>query len=307
MAAMKRMLETLASGKLPTEAEVRRLCRTVTEILVEEPNLRHVSAPVTLCGDIHGKFWDLLELFRQGGDAPHTSYVFIGDIVDRGRHNIETVLYLFTLKALYPDRMTIVRGNHESRGISKRYGFYDECVKKFGSGNVWKYCTDTFDYLNLAAVVADKIFCVHGGLSPDIASLDQIHTIDRVQEIPRSGPFTDLLWSDPEEIDTWALSARGTGYMFGAKVTSQFCRANSLATIVRAHQLVQEGYKYHFPDQNLVTVWSCPNYCYRCGNKAAIMQVGDKLEHNFKVFTEVPEPASEGADAAAAAAVHYFL
>jgi len=150
-------------------------------------------------------------------------------------------------------------------------------------------CTEIFDYLTLAAVVDGKILCVHGGLSPDVRTLDQIRTIHRMQEIPHEGAFCDLLWSDPEHIETWAISPRGAGWLFGSKVTREFNQINGLNLIARAHQLVQEGYKFMFEENSLVTVWSAPNYCYRCGNVASIMQVDDSLNTTFKVFNAVPD------------------
>jgi serine/threonine-protein phosphatase 6 catalytic subunit len=133
------------------------------------------------------------------------------------------------------------------------------------------------------------ILCVHGGLSPDVRTLDQIRTIPRNQEIPHEGPFCDLMWSDPEEIETWQVSPRGAGWLFGSRVTSEFVRVNKLELICRAHQLVQEGYKYMFPEKNLVTVWSAPNYCYRCNNVASILALDQDLKREFKIFTAVPD------------------
>lgn len=300
------MIELLRAGKVPTERAIKQLCLRVMEIMMEEPTMRRVHAPVSICGDLHGKFYDVLELFRQGGEVPTTSYVFLGDIVDRGHYNLETILLLLCLKAKYPDNVTLLRGNHETRGISTRYGFYEECVNKCGSANAWKYCTDVFDYFNVAALVEDKILCLHGGLSPDVGTLDQITEIDRVREVPPAGAFADLLWSDPEDVDTWAINPRGVGYYFGAKVATEFCHHNAINLIARSHQLVLEGYKYHFADKSVVTVWSCPNYCYRSGNKAAIMQVNTELQQEFCVFEEVPEPgASDGNQSAAM--VQYFM
>lgn len=151
-----------------------------------------------MCGDIHGQFYDLKELFKVGGDVPETNYLFMGDFVDRGYYSVETFLLLLALKVRYPDRITLIRGNHESRQITQVYGFYDECQRKYGSTDVWRYCTEIFDYLSLSAIIDGKIFCVHGGLSPSIQYLDQIRTIDRKQEVPHDGPMCDLLWSDPE-------------------------------------------------------------------------------------------------------------
>jgi serine/threonine-protein phosphatase 4 catalytic subunit len=200
-----------------------------------------------VCGDIHGQFYDLLELFKVGGECPDTNYLFLGDFVDRGYYSVETFLLLLALKVRYPDRITLIRGNHESRQITQVYGFYDECLRKYGSVNVWRYCTDVFDYLSLSAVVEDRLFCVHGGLSPNINTLDQIRVIDRKQEVPHEGPMCDLMWSDPEEIEGWGISPRGAGYLFGADIVNRFNRVNGLTTVARAHQLVMEVRRHPFP------------------------------------------------------------
>eukprot|EP00741_Cyanophora_paradoxa_P011777 tig00020563_g11381.t1 len=282
-------IEQVRKCEYLSENDLKKLCEGVKELLLEESNVQPVSSPVTVCGDIHGQFHDLLELFRTGGEIPDTNYIFMGDFVDRGYNSLETFTLLLCLKARYPANITLLRGNHESRQITQVYGFYDECQRKYGNANAWKYCTDVFDYLTLAAVIDGRILCVHGGLSPDIRTLDQIRTINRRQEIPHEGSFCDLMWSDPEEIETWAVSPRGAGWLFGAKVTAEFNHLNKLELICRAHQLVQEGYKYMFPDKSLVTVWSAPNYCYRCGNVAAILAFKDNLEREFKIFREVSE------------------
>ena len=161
----------------------------------------------------------------------------MGDFVDRGFYSVETFLLLLALKVnislnihhsallvefysiwnyfssqvRYPDRITLIRGNHESRQITQVYGFYDECLRKYGSITVWRYCTEIFDYLSLSAIIDGRIFCVHGGLSPSIQTLDQIRTIDRKQEVPHDGPMCDLLWSDPEDTQGWGVSPRGAG------------------------------------------------------------------------------------------------
>ncbi|MDP2436823.1 MAG: serine/threonine-protein phosphatase, partial [archaeon] len=241
------------------ERHLKSLCDLVVEYLIEESNVQPVSSPVTVCGDIHGQFYDLMELFRTGGFLPETRYVFMGDFVDRGYYSLETFTFLLALKARYPDKITLLRGNHESRQITQVYGFYDECQQKYGNPNPWKYCCRVFDYLTIAAVIDGQVLCVHGGLSPEVRTLDQIRTISRNLEIPHEGPFCDLMWSDPEEIDNWQVSPRGAGWLFGSRVTTEFVKLNGLKLICRAHQLVQEGYKYMF-DQHLVTVWSAPNY-----------------------------------------------
>jgi len=282
-------VETVKQCKYLPENDLKALCEMVKEFLLEESNVQPVSSPVTICGDIHGQFYDLLELFNTGGDLPNTSYVFMGDFVDRGYYSLETFTYLLVLKARWPDKITLLRGNHESRQITQVYGFYDECQQKYGNANAWKYCTQVFDYLTLAALIDGKVLCVHGGLSPEVKTLDQIRTIPRNQEIPHEGAFCDLMWSDPEDIETWQVSPRGAGWLFGYRVTNEFTRINRLELIARAHQLVQEGYKYMFPEQNLVTVWSAPNYCYRCGNVASILALDGDLKRDFKIFSAVPD------------------
>ena len=271
------------------EHELRNLCARVKELLVEESNVQSVNSPVTVCGDIHGQFHDLMKLLETGGEVPGTNYIFMGDFVDRGYNSLESFTLLMLLKARWPAHVTLLRGNHESRQITQVYGFYDECQRKYGSANAWRWCTDVFDYLGLACVIDGKVLCVHGGLSPDIRTIDQVRTIDRLCEIPHEGPFCDLMWSDPEDIETWAVSPRGAGWLFGRRVTDEFNEINGLNLICRAHQLVQEGLKYMFPDKNLVTVWSAPNYCYRCGNVASILAFDDNLDREVKYFTETTE------------------
>uniref|UniRef100_A0A7S3LEI7 Serine/threonine-protein phosphatase n=1 Tax=Amphora coffeiformis TaxID=265554 RepID=A0A7S3LEI7_9STRA len=277
IAALDGHIERLRKGETLTENEVRALCEKAKEILTKESNVQAVSAPVTVCGDIHGQFYDLSELFRIGGQCPETNYLFMGDYVDRGYYSLETVTLLVALKVRYRSRITILRGNHESRQITQVYGFYDECLRKYGNANVWKHFTDTFDYLPMTAVVSDRIFCLHGGLSPSIDTLDHARDLDRVQEVPHEGPMCDLVWSDPDDRCGWGISPRGAGYTFGQDITEQFTHINGLHFIARAHQLVMEGYQWQH-NRQVVTVFSAPNYCYRCGNQAAIMEVDDTIE-----------------------------
>jgi len=289
MEDMDRWIAKLQTCQCLSENELKLLCDRVKEILIEESNVQPVNSSVIVCGDIHGQFFDLLELFRQGGQIPSTRYIFMGDFVDRGYHSVETLQLLLAYKARYPECITLLRGNHECRQVTQVYGFYDECFRKYGSANAWKYCTEVFDYLALAAVIDGRILCVHGGLSPDIATLDQVRTLERNTEIPHEGPFCDLMWSYPDDIDTWAISSRGAGWLFGGKVTQQFNHINGLELVCRAHQLVQEGFKYMFPEKSLITVWSAPNYCYRCGNVASILEFDEHLDRELKIFKDVPE------------------
>lgn len=286
---LEKFEEKIRRCEFLAEDELKVLCEYVKEILVEESNVQPVNSPVTVCGDIHGQFHDLLKLLETGGQVPQKNYIFMGDFVDRGYNSLEVFTLLLVLKARYPAHMTLLRGNHESRQITQVYGFYDECQRKYGNANAWRYCTEVFDYLTLSALVEGQVLCVHGGLSPELRTLDQIRTIERVCEIPHEGPFCDLMWSDPEDLETWAVSPRGAGWLFGSLVTSEFSIANGLNLVARAHQLVQEGFKYMFAAQSLVTVWSAPNYCYRCGNVASVLCLGDNLEREVKLFTETKE------------------
>ena len=201
------------------------------------------------------------------------------------------------LKVRYPERVHIIRGNHESRQITQVYGFYDECLRKYGSATVWKTFTDLFDYLPLTACIDGRVFCPHGGLSPSIETLDDVAKIDRVQEVPHEGPVCDLVWSDPDERTGWGLSPRGAGFTFGQDVTEQFNHANGLTLIARAHQLVMDGYTWTH-DRSLVTLFSAPNYCYRCGNQAAIMEVDDAMQCRFLQFDPAPKRGEENTAAA---------
>jgi serine/threonine-protein phosphatase 2A catalytic subunit len=165
------------------------------------------------------------------------------------------VTLLVCLKIRYPQRITILRGNHESRQITQVYGFYDECLRKYGNANVWKYFTDLFDYLPLTALIENQIFCLHGGLSPSIDTLDNIRSLDRIQEVPHEGPMCDLLWSDPDDRCGWGISPRGAGYTFGQDISEAFNHNNGLTLVARAHQLVMEGYNWS-QDRNVVTIFS---------------------------------------------------
>ncbi|KAF9973600.1 putative serine/threonine protein phosphatase [Actinomortierella ambigua] len=260
-------IESLFKKQLLAESVIKEICEKTKELLMKESNVVHVKAPVTVVGDIHG--------YR--------------DYVDRGLYSVETISILTCLKLRYPDRVQLVRGNHESRAVTQTYGFYTECMKKYGTAQVWHYFTDLFDYLTLSVVIDNVIFCVHGGLSPSIHTIDQIKVMDRFREIPHEGPMADLVWSDPDPArEEFAVSPRGAGYTFGILVVEKFLHENNMEHILRAHQLCMEGYQVLF-DKQLSTVWSAPNYCYRCGNLASILEVGVNGERHFNVFEAAPE------------------
>jgi serine/threonine-protein phosphatase 2A catalytic subunit len=204
----------------------------------------------------------------------------MGDYVDRGYYSVETVTLLVALKIRYPNRITILRGNHESRQITQVYGFYDECLRKYANANVWRYFTDLFDYLPLTALIENQVFCLHGGLSPAIDTLDDIRALDRIQEVPHDGAMCDLLWSDPDDRCGWGISPRGAGYTFGQDISELFNHTNNLSLIARAHQLVMDGFSWS-QNEHVVTIFSAPNYCYRCGNQAAIMEIDEQFNHSL--------------------------
>nr|AAK52678.1 serine/threonine phosphatase Pph21p [Yarrowia lipolytica] len=272
-----------------SEDDVNELCNMAKGVLQKEENVQPVHAPVTICGDVHGQFHDLMELFKIGGPCPDTNYLFMGDYVDRGYYSVETVSYLVAMKVRYPNRLTILRGNHESRQITQVYGFYDECLRKYGNANVWRAFTSLFDYFPVTALVENQIFCLHGGLSPMIESIDNIRELNRFQEVPHDGPMCDLLWSDPDDRGGWGMSPRGAGFTFGADISEQFNHTNNLSLISRAHQLVMEGFSWAH-EQQVVTIFSAPNYCYRCGNQAAIMEVDENLSNSFLQYDPCPRP-----------------
>lgn len=279
-------IQKLYNYNLLTEKEVNSLCEKAIEVLKEEPNIAKVSSPVTICGDIHGQLEDLLELFSVVGEVPYANYLFMGDYVDRGYFSVETVCLLLSLKVKFPGRITLTRGNHECRTVTQIYGFYDECQRKYGNLNVWKFITEVFDFLPLAAVVENQFFCLHGGLSPTLDTLDLIEELDRIKEIPTNGGMCDLMWSDPDESTGWNFSYRGAGYTFGEDISKQFNHRNGLKMIVRAHQLAMEGVqKWH--DEQCVTVFSAPNYCYKCGNLAGVLHVGEDLGTKYERFEAV--------------------
>jgi serine/threonine-protein phosphatase PPG1 len=257
------------------------------EILSNEKNVIYISSSITVVGDIHGQFNDLKELFDTGGKVPDTNYLFLGDYVDRGFQSLEVMILLTLMKIKYPNRVYLLRGNHESRQTNQNYGFHVECLKKYNqSSTVWLYINEMFDYLPLAAVIDNKLFCIHGGLSPSIQKIEDIKVLERCKDIPTEGPMADLVWSDPDEnTDGFKISERGAGFLFGETVIDKFLHLNKMETIVRAHQLCKEGYLILFGGK-IITVWSAPNYCGRIYNYASIMEVDEELNKFFNIFED---------------------
>lgn len=272
-----------------------------------------VPAPVVVCGDIHGQRDDLLKLLSIGGPPCSTRYLFLGDYVDRGQCSVETFQLLMLLKLRRPDKVILLRGNHETRQVTSVYGFYDECLRKYGNANPWRVCCEVFDYMALAAIIDDAILCVHGGLSPRLPLLDGLSLLQRVGELPNDGPLGDIAWSDPDELVDWEVNPRGAGWLFGQQPVRRFLHRNGLDLIARAHQLVMEGFRYSFADASVLTIWSAPNYCQRCGNVASILRLNERLERELLIFDPAKKEGSSGSPKQLGAAsgfasrVPYFL
>jgi len=266
-----------------SEAEIRGLCMKAREIFISQPILLELQAPIKICGDIHGQYYDLLRLFEYGGFPPEANYLFLGDYVDRGQHSLETICLLLAYKIKYPENFFILRGNHECASINRVYGFYDECKRRY-SIRLWKTFTDCFNCLPIAALIEEKIFCMHGGLSPDLKTMEQIRRIVRPTDIPDTGLLCDLLWSDPnKEIQGWVESDRGVSFTFGHDIVDSFLKRHDLDLICRAHQVVEDGYEF-FAKRKLVTLFSAPNYCGEFDNAAALMSVDETLMCSFQVL-----------------------
>jgi len=224
-----------------TENEIRGLCLKSRELFLSQPILLELEAPLKICGDVHGQYYDLLRLFEYGGFPPESNYLFLGDYVDRGKQSLETICLLLAYKIKYPENFFLLRGNHECASINRIYGFYDECKRRYNI-KLWKTFTDCFNCLPVAAIVDEKIFCCHGGLSPDLQSMEQIRRIMRPTDVPDQGLLCDLLWSDPDK-DTmgWGENDRGVSFTFGAEVVAKFLHKHDFDLICRAHQ-VQDNF-----------------------------------------------------------------
>ncbi|KAI0530906.1 hypothetical protein KFK09_000454 [Dendrobium nobile] len=273
-----------------SETEIRHICVEARRIFLSQPNLLQLRAPINVCGDIHGQYVDLIRLFERGGFPPTSSYLFLGDYVDRGKQSLETICLLLAYKIKYPDKFFLLRGNHEDAKVNRVYGFYDECKRRFNV-RLWKTFSDCFNCLPVAAVVDEKIFCMHGGLSPELDSLSRIEEIKRPTEIPDSGLLCDLLWSDPDpKIQGWGLSDRGVACTFGVDKLVEFLDKNNLELICRGHQVVEDGYEF-FGQRRLVTIFSAPNYCGEFDNAGAFLNIDESLLCSFELLKALDSKA----------------
>ncbi|CAD8108950.1 unnamed protein product [Paramecium sonneborni] len=276
-----------------TEPEVRGLCIKARDIFISQPILLELEAPLKICGDVHGQYFDLLRLFEYGGYPPESNYLFLGDYVDRGKQSLETICLLLAYKIKYPENFFLLRGNHECASINRIYGFYDECKRRY-TIKLWKTFTDCFNCLPVAALIDEKILCMHGGLSPELSNLEQIRRIMRPTDVPDTGLLCDLLWSDPDkDVQGWADNERGVSYVFSQEIVQVFLKKHELDLICRAHQVVEDGYEF-FSKRQLVTLFSAPNYCGEFDNAGSMMTVDESLMCSFQIL----KPAEQGAQGA---------
>ncbi|SPP75386.1 serine/threonine-protein phosphatase alpha-2 isoform [Drosophila guanche] len=273
-----------------TEKELTNISSSAREVFLSQPMLLELNAPVNICGDIHGQFKDLVRMFKKCGFPPSSNYLFLGDYVDRGQHSVKTLALLLAYKLRYPENFFMLRGNHESAELNHVYGFFDECRTRY-SVMLWRSFVDCYTCMPVSAIVQDKIFCVHGGLSPDLHTLDDIRRLKRPTGVPSAGLLCDLLWADPDpNTEGWGWNERGVSVTFGRSIVERFLRQNNFNLIARAHQVVADGYEF-FANRQLVTIFSAPNYCNVYDNCAAVLVVNyDLLCHFTIIRPENPLP-----------------
>ena len=268
------------------EEEIKFLIDKSLPIIKEQKMLVELEAPLHVCGDIHGQYYDLLRIFEHCGYPGDYNYLFLGDYVDRGKQSLETVCLLLCYKIKFPEKVTLLRGNHESSVTNRIYGFYDECKRRYNV-RIWRSFTDLFNWLPVAAIIDEKILCMHGGLSPELKNLQNITDISRPTDIPDTGLLCDLLWSDPDkDCVEYDENDRGVSVIFGEKIVQDFNKKNDSDLIIRAHQVVDDGYEF-FAQRQLITIFSAPNYCGEFDNSAGIMLIDESLTCSLKVLRPV--------------------
>ncbi|KAJ2144183.1 Palmitoyl-protein thioesterase 1 [Coemansia sp. RSA 678] len=273
------------------------------------PTLVDVAVPsnavMTVCGDVHGQYYDVLNIFKLNGfPSPTKPYLFNGDFVDRGSFSVEVILLFLALKLLYPDSFFLNRGNHESINMNQLYGFEGEVRHKYPvqGKRMFDLFQEVFEALPIAHLIGGKIFVVHGGLysrstaknsvQPDgdgVVRLDEIRQMSRFYQPNHNSLLCESLWSDPQSQNGRSPSPRGTAIQYGPDVTKEFCDANDLKLVIRSHQQMDEGYEIAHNGQ-MVTVFSAPNYCDASTNKGAYIRITPELECSYHKFAAVPHP-----------------
>lgn len=289
------MLEEFKEQRLIHRRFAFQILLQARQLLRELPSLVDIDIPAdrhfTVCGDVHGQYYDLLNIWQLNGNpGPDNPYLFNGDFVDRGSFSVEVILALLAWKVLHPSCMHLTRGNHESHSMNKIYGFDGEVKHKF-SGLMLDVFREVFNWLPLAFVLNRKVLVLHGGLfSKDGVSLDDLRKVERNREPPDEGLMCECLWSDPAPEQGRQASKRGVGLQFGPDITQQFLKDNGLELVVRSHEVKEEGYEVAH-NGLLVTVFSAPNYCDQMGNKGAFVKFnGSDMVPHFTTFEAVPHP-----------------
>ncbi|XP_017124406.1 serine/threonine-protein phosphatase PP-Y [Drosophila elegans] len=265
------------------EELIKGLIQQTRNAIMRQPMLLELRTPVKICGDIHGQFTDLLRIFRACGFPPKANYLFLGDYVDRGKQSLETICLLFAYKVKYPENFFLLRGNHECASINRVYGFFDE-MKRRHTVRLWHSFTDCFDWLPVAAIVGERIFCCHGGLSPSLRKLEDIKLLQRPTAVPDEGLLCDLLWADlSTTAHGWGHNERGVSFTFDEDIVRDFLKAHDLDLVARAHEVVEDGYEF-FANRRLVTIFSAPNYCGQMNNAGGVMSVSEDLTCSFVII-----------------------
>jgi serine/threonine-protein phosphatase PP1 catalytic subunit len=279
------ILKTPTQPNILTLSEIKYVIAAAKLIIQSQPVFLELVPPLVVCGDTHGQFFDLLRIFEQCGDPGFTNYLFLGDYVDRGSDSINTISLLLLYKIKYPENFFLLRGNHEAAQMNSMYGFYAECRAK-DKEKLWKKFNDLFDWLPFSAMIDNRILCVHGGIGPELQSLDQLRQIKRPLKIPEKGLECDLTWADPEpDCDEFKESSRLTSYVFGEEPARRLLHELSLDVIFRAHQAIENGYNFPFePWTGVLTIFSAPNYGGSFGNHGAVVSVSTDLKCRFVTF-----------------------
>ena len=260
------------------------MCEKVEEIFKNEETVIEISSPVIIIGDLHGHFLDLLRILNKYGLPLEFSYIFLGDLVDRGEFSLEVVSLVFCLKILFPNKVFLIRGNHEFDFLCSRCGFMAELSNCYPNSTIYNNFIASFSFIPLAAIINKTILCVHGGIGPSIFSLRQLKTIGRPILDFGDHVLDPLLWSDPtDQTPFFEPSTRGTGYFFGDRALNDFLLQNNLKMLIRGHECVNEGIQSIF-NNKLITVFSASNYCGLIPNNSGILHINNNSETIFDSF-----------------------
>ncbi|KAJ1738305.1 Palmitoyl-protein thioesterase 1 [Coemansia sp. RSA 989] len=306
---VKGVVEWFRDQKTLPDRYVYAILLQVDKMLRALPTLVDVSIPsdavMTVCGDVHGQYYDVLNIFELNGfPSPTLPYLFNGDFVDRGSFSVEVIMLFFSLKLLYPDAFFLNRGNHESINMNQLYGFEGEVRHKYPTQGkrLFSLFQETFEALPIAHLIQEKIFVVHGGLysrntarnstQPDgdgVVRLSELREMPRFYQPNHNSLMCESLWSDPQSQNGRSPSPRGTAIQYGPDVTQEFCEKNNLQMVIRSHQQVDEGYEIAHNGQ-MITVFSAPNYCDAATNKGAYIRITPDLNCTYHKFSAVPHP-----------------